>query len=308
MTIFSPPIPYNEPILGYMPNSSELKTLHTELSRMKSTTVDIPLRIGKEKIFTEEKGQCIIPHDKSHVLGTFSQAGKEELEMAIAASKEAKDVWESMPWSERASVFLKMADLLAGPFRAKLNASTMLGQSKNVFQAEIDSACELIDFFRFNVSYMHQIYNEQPNSSKGVWNRMEYRPLEGFVFAVTPFNFTSIAGNLPTSPAMMGNTVLWKPASSAVYSAHYLMDLFEAAGLPPGAKATICQEILRQIRRERNGLPGYKIVINAHPAICDMLRREHKKAVDDAAVLFMRQILVKPHREYHLEQFDLKGA
>lgn len=234
MTIFTPPVPYNEPILGYMPNSSELKSLHDEINRMKSTTIDIPLRIGKEKIFTDTKGQCIIPHDKSHVLGTFSQAGKEELEMAIAASKEAKEVWESMPWSERASVFLKMADLLAGPFRAKLNAATMLGQSKNLFQAEIDSACELIDFYRFNVTYMHQIYNEQPNSSTGVWNRMEYRPLEGFVFAVTPFNFTSIAGNLPTSPAMMGNTVLWKPASSAVYSAHYLMDLFEAAGLPPG--------------------------------------------------------------------------
>ncbi|RMG31198.1 MAG: L-glutamate gamma-semialdehyde dehydrogenase [Methanobacteriota archaeon] len=228
------PKPSNEPILGYMPGSPELKALRAEIDRLKNMTIDVPLVIGGEKIFTEEKGTMVMPHNHQHVLGHYSKASKEHLLRAIEAAKEAKEEWESYEWYERAAVFLKAADLLSGRWRATLNAATMLGQSKNIFQAEIDSACELIDFLRFNAYYMQQIYEDQPYSPKGMWNTMDYRPLEGFVFAVTPFNFTSIAGNLPTSPAMMGNTVLWKPASSAVYSAHFIMELLEEAGLPKG--------------------------------------------------------------------------
>jgi 1-pyrroline-5-carboxylate dehydrogenase len=234
MTKFSVPKPSNEPILSYLPESPELATLRDELDRMQSTTIHAPLVIGGNKIKTENMGTMVIPHQHQHILGHYSMATPEHLEQAIHAAQEAKAEWEEFHWSDRAAIFLKAADLLSGSFRPLLNASTMLGQSKNILQAEIDSACELIDFFRFNAYYMQQIYQEQPDSSKGIWNRLDYRPLEGFVFAVTPFNFTSIAGNLPTAPALMGNTVLWKPASSAVFSAHYLMELFEAAGVPPG--------------------------------------------------------------------------
>ncbi|MCY3414247.1 MAG: L-glutamate gamma-semialdehyde dehydrogenase [Candidatus Heimdallarchaeota archaeon] len=224
----------NEPILGYMPGSDELKTLQAELEKMQNEVIDIPLIIGGKRIFTEDKGKCVIPHNHKHVLATYSMATKEHIDKAIEAAAKAKKDWAKLPWNSRAAIFFKAAELLAGPYRAKLNAATMLNQSKNVFQAEIDSACELIDFFRFNAKYMEDIYHKQPDSAKGIWNQVEYRPLEGFVFAVTPFNFTSIAGNLPTSPALMGNTVLWKPASSAVFSAYYLMELFEEAGFPPG--------------------------------------------------------------------------
>lgn len=233
-TIAKVPEPKNEPILGYMPDSPELEALRKELDRLKSITVDVPLVIGGEKIYTEKKGTMVMPHNHQHILGNYSMASEEHVLQAIEAAKEAKEEWESYDWHDRAAIFLKAADLLSGRWRATLNAATMLGQSKNIFQAEIDSACELIDFFRFNTYYMQKIYEEQPYSPKGMWNTMDYRPLEGFVFAVTPFNFTSIAGNLPTSPAIMGNTVLWKPASSAVYSAHFLMELFEEAGVPKG--------------------------------------------------------------------------
>lgn len=234
MTNYQIPKYDNEPILGYMPGSPELNALQTQLEKMKSEVIDIPLIIGGKEIFTEKKGKSVIPHDHKHVLANYSMAEKQHIDMAINAAAEAKKDWEEMAWNDRAAIFLKAAELLSGPFRPILNAATMLGQSKNVFQAEIDSACELIDFFRFNAMFAQQIYQQQPSSNKGMWNRIEYRALEGFVFAVTPFNFTSIAGNLPSAPALMGNTILWKPASSAVFSAYYLMKLFEAAGLPPG--------------------------------------------------------------------------
>ncbi|MHA2251233.1 MAG: L-glutamate gamma-semialdehyde dehydrogenase [Candidatus Kariarchaeaceae archaeon] len=235
MTKYRVPKPINEPILGYMPDSPERSKLREEIDRMSSTTIHAPLIIGGERIKTDKTGTMVIPHQHQHLLGHYSIAGKEHLENAIEAAKKAKLEWQEFEWQDRAAIFLKAADLLAGPFREKLNAATMLGQSKNILQAEIDAACELIDFFRFNAYFMQQIYEDQPMySPKNQWNRLDYRPLEGFVFAVTPFNFTSIAGNLPSSPALMGNTVLWKPASSAVFSAYYLMELFEAAGLPPG--------------------------------------------------------------------------
>lgn len=234
MTNYKISKPSNEPVLGYLPNSPELNNLQDTLERMASMTIKMPLIIGGERIYTEEVGTSIIPHQKEHILGSYSMASPEHVGMAIQATKDAKEEWENMAWYDRAAVFLKAADLLAGPHRQILNASTMLGQSKNILQAEVDAACELIDFFRFNTYFMQQIYGIQPDSSKGIWNRVEYRPLEGFVFAVTPFNFTSIAGNLPTAPALMGNTVIFKPASSSVFSGYYIMELLEAAGLPPG--------------------------------------------------------------------------
>jgi len=225
----------NEPILSYSPGSPEREQLEKKLKELKETIVEIPLIIGGKEVFTGNLGECRMPHNHKHLLGTFHQAGEKEIEMAIEAAGKAWKNWSEMPWEERAAIFKRMAVLLAGPYRDLLNASTMLGQSKSVFQAEIDSACELIDFFNFNADYMCQIYKDQPPyNTKETWNRLEYRPLEGFVFAVTPFNFTSIAGNLPTAPALMGNTVLWKPASSAVYSAYFLMKLFKDAGLPDG--------------------------------------------------------------------------
>ncbi len=231
---FNVPIPRNEPVLNYGPGSAEKKALKAKIAEMKSQRIEIPLMIGGEEVRTGNLGECRCPHEHAHILATCHQAGAKEVEMAIQAARNAWPKWAAMPWQARAAIFLKAADLLAGPFRSILNAATMLGQSKTVFQAEIDSACELIDFYRFNPYYMQQIYQQQPNSSPLCWNYLEHRPLEGFVFAVTPFNFTSIAGNLPTAPAMMGNTVLWKPASSAVYTAYFIMQLLKAAGLPDG--------------------------------------------------------------------------
>jgi len=231
---FTLPQPINEPILSYAPGSPERQALKAALNKIAGEQIEIPLIIGGKEIRTGQTAQCVMPHDHQHVLAIYHQATAKEVAMAIEASQEAWKTWSIMPWYERAAIFKKAAALLAGPWRMTLNAATMLNQSKNVFQAEIDSACELIDFFNYNVKYMEMIYEQQPFSSPGQWNRLEQRPLEGFIFAVTPFNFTSIAGNLPTSPAMMGNTVLWKPASSAVLAAYYLMKLFKAAGLPDG--------------------------------------------------------------------------
>ncbi|MBN2279777.1 MAG: L-glutamate gamma-semialdehyde dehydrogenase [Candidatus Marinimicrobia bacterium] len=231
---FTLPLPVNEPVKSYKPGSPEKIQLKAKIQEMKSQQIEIPLIIGGQEIKTGNTGKIVIPHNHQHVLATYHNAGEKEIQLAIEASQEARKKWASMPWHERAAIFKKMAELLTGPWRATLNAATMLNQSKTVYQAEIDSACELIDFWNFNVKYMEEIYEQQPYSPKGYWNRLEQRALEGFIFAVTPFNFTSIAGNLPTAPAMMGNVVLWKPASSTVYSAYYLMKLFQAAGLPDG--------------------------------------------------------------------------
>jgi 1-pyrroline-5-carboxylate dehydrogenase len=232
--IFKVPLPLNEPILNYAPGSPEKIELKKKLTEMRQQRIDIPLIIGGEEIRTGNTTEIRAPHDHSILLGTYHKAGAKEVNMAIEAALEACKSWAEMPWEHRAAIFLKAADLLAGPWRATVNAATMLGQSKTAYQAEIDAACELIDFWRFNSFYMAQLMSDQPFSPKGMWNRLEYRPLEGFVFAVTPFNFTSIAGNLPTAPALVGNVALWKPASSAVYSAYYLMKLWEEAGLPKG--------------------------------------------------------------------------
>ncbi len=231
---FTLPQPTNEPILSYAPGTPERQALKNRLAQMASEQIEIPLIIGGKEVRTGKLAQCIMPHDHRHILATYHQATPKEVEMAVAASQKAWQEWSAMPWWQRASIFKKTAALLSGPWRMTLNAATMLNQSKNVFQAEIDSGCELIDFYNFNVKFMEQIYEQQPFSPAGQWNRIEQRPLEGFIFAVTPFNFTSIAGNLPTAPAMMGNTVLWKPASSAVLAAYYLMRLFQEAGLPDG--------------------------------------------------------------------------
>ena len=232
--ILSVPKPANEPILSYGPGTPEKATLKAELERMLSQQIEIPLLIGGKEVRTGNTARAVCPHDHQHALATYHQAGPKEVEMAIAASQEAWHDWSEMPWESRAAIFLKAADLLAGPMRASANAATMLNQSKTVFQAEIDSACELIDFYRFNPYYMRFVYDQQPDSAKGIWDYAEYRALEGFIFAATPFNFTSIAGNLPTAPAMMGNTVLWKPASSAVFSAYHILKILQAAGLPDG--------------------------------------------------------------------------
>jgi 1-pyrroline-5-carboxylate dehydrogenase len=232
--VFRIPEPYNEPVKGYEPGSPERDELRRRLDELSSERLEIPLVIGGEEIHTGDTFEAVMPHKRAHVLADVDKGGAAEVDRAIAAAAEAWEDWSRTPWEDRAAVFLRAAELLAGPWRQTLNAATMLGQSKTAHQAEIDSACELIDFWRFNVSYMRRIYEEQPISSPGVWNRLEYRPLEGFVFAVTPFNFTAIAGNLPTSAALMGNTVVWKPASTAAVSAHFLMKLFEEAGLPPG--------------------------------------------------------------------------
>jgi 1-pyrroline-5-carboxylate dehydrogenase len=232
--IFQAPESHNEPVLGYEPASPERAELRRRLDELSSQRLEIPLVIGGEDVQTGDTFEAVMPHKKTHVLADVQKGGAAEVDRAIAAAADAWEDWSRTPWEDRAAVFLRAAELLAGPWRQTLNAATMLGQSKTAHQAEIDAACELIDFWRFNVQYMTRIYEEQPISSPGVWNRLEYRPLEGFVFAVTPFNFTSIAGNLPTSAALMGNTVVWKPASTAAVSAHFLMKLFEAAGLPPG--------------------------------------------------------------------------
>jgi len=231
---FKVPLPVNEPIKSYKPGSLEREELKNKIAELKSKQIEIPLIIGGEEIRTGNTEEIRIPHNHSHILGVYHKASKKEVEMAIESALEARKEWSEIPWEHRVSIFLKMAELLAGPWRATLNAATMLGQSKTVHQAEIDSAAELVDFYRFNSYYFAKLMEDQPFSSSGVWNRMEYRPLEGFIFAVTPFNFTSIAGNLPTAPALVGNVILWKPASSAVYSAYWLMKLFEQAGMPKG--------------------------------------------------------------------------
>jgi 1-pyrroline-5-carboxylate dehydrogenase len=227
-------VPTNEPVRSYAPGSPEKKSLKKRLNEMSSEQIEIPLLIGGKEVRTGDVGQAVCPHDHKHVLATFHNAGASEVEAAAKASREVWKDWSETPWEERASLLLRAADLLAGPWRDTVNAATMLGQSKTVFQAEIDSACELIDFWRFNPYFMREIYSQQPWSHPGVWNRVEYRPLEGFVFAVSPFNFTAIGGNLPTSPALMGNTVLWKPASTSVLSNYYVMRCLQAAGLPDG--------------------------------------------------------------------------
>src|SRR5437588_3364601 len=231
---FRVPEPYNEPVRSYAPGTPEREELRVRLTELESKQLELPLVIGGEEVRTDDTFEAVEPHNRSHVLATVHKGGAKEVERAIAVSAEAWADWSRTPWEERATVFLRAAELLAGPWRQTLNAATMLGQSKTAHQAEIDAACELVDFWRFNVKYMTRIYAEQPVSSPGVWNRLEYRPLEGFVFAVTPFNFTAIGGNLPTSVALMGNTVVWKPASTAAYSAWWLMKLYEEAGLPPG--------------------------------------------------------------------------
>jgi 1-pyrroline-5-carboxylate dehydrogenase len=231
---FKVPQPINEPVKSYKSGSPEREELKKKLAELKSKQIEAPLIIGGQEIKTGNTEKMVIPHNHSHVLGVYHKAGKKEVDMAVEAALEARKEWAEMPWEHRVSVFLKIADLLAGPWRSTLNAATMLGQSKTVYQAEIDSAAELVDFYRFNSFYMSQLMQDQPYSGSGMWNRLEYRPLEGYVFAITPFNFTSIAGNLPTAPAIVGNVSLWKPASSAVYSAYWLMKLFEEAGLPKG--------------------------------------------------------------------------
>jgi 1-pyrroline-5-carboxylate dehydrogenase len=232
--IFRAPEPRNEPIRDFAPGSPEREQLRVELAGLSGQTIEIPLVIGGKDVTLGETFEQVMPHDKDHVLAHVSKGGAEHVQQAIDAASEAWHDWSRTPWDDRAAIFLRASELLAGPWRATLNAATMLGQSKTAHQAEIDAAVELIDFWRFNVQFMQQIYADQPISPPGVWNRMEYRPLEGFVFAVTPFNFTSIAGNLPTSPALMGNTVVWKPASTAAYSAYFVMRLLQEAGLPDG--------------------------------------------------------------------------
>ncbi len=230
----SVPSPINEPVLSYAPGSFERAALEAELARMKGEVIEIPLIIGGKEVRTGNMGECRIPHDHGHLLARYHKAGQAEVDQAVTAAAEAWGSWSELDWSARAAIFLRMAELLAGRYRMVLNAATMLGQSKTCHQAEIDAACEYIDFLRFNAHYMAEIYAQQPGSNPGMWNSVEYRGLEGFVFAVTPFNFTSIAGNLSTAPAMMGNTVIWKPASSAVFSGWYLSQLFAEAGVPAG--------------------------------------------------------------------------
>lgn len=232
---FNVPAPVNEPVKAYSPGSPERKELQSALKDARAKQIDVPMYIGSEEVRTGKTRPMSPPHDHQYILGYFHEGDASHVEQAINAALGAKYAWENMAWEQRAAIFLKAADLLAGPYRAKINAATMLAQSKNAMQAEIDAACELIDFLRFNVKYMSEIYAQQPPvSGNGVWNRVEQRPLEGFVFALTPFNFTAIAGNLPTSAAMMGNTIVWKPAYTQIYSANVLMEVFKAAGVPDG--------------------------------------------------------------------------
>ncbi|HEX8276085.1 MAG TPA: L-glutamate gamma-semialdehyde dehydrogenase [Longimicrobiaceae bacterium] len=228
------PAPINEPVLSYAPGTRERAELKAAIERMSGEQVEIPVIVGGREIRTGNTAQSVMPHDHAHVLATYHQAGEAEVRQAIDAAKEAQRDWARWPWEERAAVFLRAAELLATRYRPILNGATVLGQSKTAHQAEIDAACELIDFFRFNVHFAQQLYSEQPVSGPGTWNRLDHRPLEGFVYAVTPFNFTSIAANLPTAPALLGNVAVWKPAASAMFSSYYIMRLLEEAGLPPG--------------------------------------------------------------------------
>ncbi|RMG58458.1 MAG: L-glutamate gamma-semialdehyde dehydrogenase, partial [Bacteroidetes bacterium] len=228
------PFPKNEPVLSYAPGSPERAEVQAALAKLSAQEIDCPMFIGGKEVRTADKHPLSPPHDHQHVIGHFSRGDASQVQAAIEAAMAAKPAWEALSWEHRAAIFLKAADLLAGPYRAEMNATAMLAQSKNIFQAEIDAVAELADFFRFNAYYMEQIYRDQPYSPAGTWNRVEYRPLEGFVFALTPFNFTSIAGNLPAAPAMMGNTVVWKPADSHIYAANLIMKIFREAGLPAG--------------------------------------------------------------------------
>lgn len=231
---FKVPTPINEPVKSYAPGSKERAELKAQLAVYKATQTDVPMIINGKEVHTDTKVSMHPPHEKKHVLGHYSKGDATHVNAAIDAALAAKEAWENTAWEHRAAIFIKAAELLAGPYRAKINAATMLAQSKNAFQAEIDAACELIDFFRYNVQYMTELYSEQPDSNPGMWNRLEHRPLEGFIFAITPFNFTSICANLCAAPAMMGNVVVWKPAETQIYSAKVLMDLFKDAGLPDG--------------------------------------------------------------------------
>jgi 1-pyrroline-5-carboxylate dehydrogenase len=232
--IYNVPKAFNETVKSYAPGSPEREEVLATFKKMYSETVDVPLYIGGEEIRTGNTKSINPPFDHKHVVGQYHEAKKEHIEKAIATALEAKIKWANLSWEHRASIFLKAADLLAGPYRAKINAATMIAQAKTVHQAEIDAACEFIDFLRFNVQFMTQIYAEQPVSSEGVWNRLEHRPLEGFVYAITPFNFTAIAGNLPAAPALMGNVVVWKPSATQIYSANVIVEVFKKAGLPDG--------------------------------------------------------------------------
>ena len=252
---YNVPKAVNEPVKGYAPGSPERTELLAEYKRMYNTTVNVPMYIGDKKVFTNDKRNLTLPHEHKHVIGNSNYGGEQEVRDAIDAAMAAREKWANMSWEHRAAIFLKAADLLAGPFRAKLNAATMLAQSKNVIQAEIDAACELIDFFKFNVQYMSQLYKEQPESLPGMWNRLEHRPLEGFVFALTPFNFTSICANLCAAPAMLGNVVIWKPAETQIYSAQIIMEIFQAAGLPDGVINMVTvsgKEISKVIFEDKN--------------------------------------------------------
>ncbi|PHR14904.1 MAG: 1-pyrroline-5-carboxylate dehydrogenase [Aequorivita sp.] len=231
---FEVPIAVNEPVKSYAPGSPERKEVLETYKKMYDSKVEVPLFINGKEVKTGDTATMSPPHDHKHVLGTYHKATKKNVEEAIETALEARKKWAAMPWEQRAGIFLRAAELIAGPYRAKINAATMLAQSKNIYQAEIDAACELIDFLRFNVQFMTEIYAEQPESTSANWNRIEYRPLEGFIYAITPFNFTAIAGNLPASAALMGNVVLWKPSDSQVYSAKVVLDVFREAGVPAG--------------------------------------------------------------------------
>jgi len=228
------PTPKNEPVKSYAPKSAEKKEVKAMLKKLKKEKRDIPMFIGGKRVTTKKKVAIHPPHELKHTLGHYNQGTKKHVNDAIKAALSAKEAWAATPWQDRAAIFLRAADLLCGPYRARMNAATMLGQSKNIFQAEIDAVCEMADFFRYNVKYMTDMYAMQPESVDGIWNTLEYRPLEGFIFALTPFNFTSIAANLCAAPAMLGNVIVWKPSETQIYSAEVIMELFEEAGLPPG--------------------------------------------------------------------------
>ncbi|MBA0884518.1 L-glutamate gamma-semialdehyde dehydrogenase [Flavobacterium undicola] len=231
---FKVPKAINEPVKSYAPNSPEKEAVLAAYKKMWNAKIDVPLYIGSEEIKTGNTRNITPPHDHKHIVGSYHLAEKKHVENAIANALESRTAWANMAWEQRAAIFLKAAELIAGPYRARINAATMIGQSKNIHQAEIDASCELIDFLRFNVEFMTQIYADQPTSDSAIWNRLEYRPLEGFVYAITPFNFTAIAANLPASAAMMGNVVVWKPSDSQVFSAKIIIEIFKEAGLPDG--------------------------------------------------------------------------
>jgi 1-pyrroline-5-carboxylate dehydrogenase len=233
-SVFQVPYPVNEPILSYAPGSPEKEEVLAMYESLYKSKIEVPMRIGNRNVKTGDTATMHPPHDHQHLLGSYHRATKDNIKNAIETALEARKSWSQMPWESRAAIFLKAAELVAGPYRAKINAATMLAQSKTIFQAEIDASCEYIDFLRFNVQFMQEIYENQPENSSGIWNRVSYRPLEGFVYAISPFNFTAIAGNLPASAAMMGNVVVWKPSDHQVYSANVLMEIFREAGLPDG--------------------------------------------------------------------------